>query len=386
MGPITLAPLIHLLDGQAAKLAQVYSDLGIGGSQVTQLVEELVNQGYNVLVCSTDRKIKDPVYLPGTKLSVLFVPYQAPVKRVLTVYRAERKSIATAVREFSPDIVHAHWTYEFALAAIDTKLRHLITVRDHPIQVIREMSDKPYRFYRLIIHCLVAYRGKAFTANSPVTAKVIPKKKLKAIIPNGVNDKYIQYAAEEKPHSNEITICSIGSADRSKNIRAVIDAVTQIVKRGHPIRLCLIGPGLAPGTLLHEHAKSIGAEAIISMMGVLPHTEVIRLIASSHLYVHPSKLESFGNPVVEAMLVGTPCIVPKVGQGPEWILENGRYGTIAESADSADIQSAIISFLSDAKSADSKVALAKQRAQDQLSIANVTEKYINVYEQLATYR
>lgn len=134
IGPITISPLYHLLDSESVQRAQGYPNLGLGGSQITQHVEELVKCGYTVLACSTERKIKDPVLLRGPHLSVLFVPYQKLFKRLLTIYRSERRTIANAVREFSPHIIHAHWTYEFALAAIDTNLPHLITVRDHPFR------------------------------------------------------------------------------------------------------------------------------------------------------------------------------------------------------------------------------------------------------------
>lgn len=384
IGPLTIAPLLHLLDSNSVQRANDYPDLGLGGSQITQLVEELVRCGYTVLACSTERKIRHPVLLRGPLLSLLFVPYQKPFKRLLTIYRSERRTIAAAIREFSPDIVHAHWTYEFALAAIDTKLRHLITVRDHPLQVIREMNDKPYRVYRLLLHCLVIYRGKAFSANSPVTAKVVPKKKLKAIIPNGINIKYSQHSFADENHREEITVCSIGSGDKSKNIKAVIDAVTQIANKGYSIRLRVLGPGLSPRSPLHDYVKSIGATSIILMMGVVSHEEAMRLIASSHLYIHPSKLESFGNPVVEAMLVGTPCLVPKVGQGPEWILDNGQYGIVANGADAKDLERAIACFLSDPLPANLKARLAKQHAQKELSITNVTDKYLQLYEQIST--
>lgn len=133
---------------------------------------------------------------------------------------------------------------------------------------------------------------------------------------------------------------------------------------------------------MHDYVKSIGAESIVLMMGIVSHVEAIHLIATSDLYVHPSMLESFGNPVVEAMLVGTPCIVPKVGQGPEWILDNGVYGSIANGADSKNLEYEIISYLSDPLPATSKAGLAKQYAQNELSIANVTKRYLKLYEEI----
>lgn len=382
VGPITLAPLIHLLDIDESKYYKDYSDLGLGGSQITQLVEELVRRGYNVLACSAERKIKEPVLLRGALLTVLFVPYQKPFKRLLSIYSLERRIIANTIKDFMPEIVHAHWTYEFALATIDTKFPHLITVHDHPLQVIRDMSDKVYRFYRLLIHFLVVYKGKAFTANSPITSMMIPKKKLRAIVPNGIKTEFIRYSVDRKKSFEQIMICSIGSADKSKNIRSVIDAVINIKKYGYPISLQLIGPGLGSGSVLNKYVKSIGAADIIIFLGVVSHNEAISLIATSDLYVHPSKLESFGSPVVEAMIVGTPCIVPKVGQGPEWILENGRYGTIANGADPKDFEHAIISYLSDPLPSNLKAALAIQHAEHEYSIAIVTERYLNLYKEI----
>ena len=69
------------------------------------------------------------------------------------------------------------------------------------------------------------------------------------------------------------------------------------------------------------------------MLGELSNMETVRIIASANLYVQPSLHESFGNPIVEAMVNRTLCVVAQGSGGPEWIVDFGKCGIVLDMKD-----------------------------------------------------
>ena len=50
-------------------------------------------------------------------------------------FRRERKALTDFMKRYSPDIVNAQWSYEFALAALDSRIPTIVTVRDHSLTI-----------------------------------------------------------------------------------------------------------------------------------------------------------------------------------------------------------------------------------------------------------
>ena len=99
------------------------------------------------------------------------------------------------------DIYHAHWTYEFAEAAlrIDSK-NTIITIHDWP-ELIYDMFKDYYRKKRLELSNRVFLRGDVFTTVSPYIADMFRKKykeKEIKVIPNYTHftDEELQVAAQ----------------------------------------------------------------------------------------------------------------------------------------------------------------------------------------------
>ncbi|MCZ7562813.1 MAG: glycosyltransferase [Burkholderiales bacterium] len=94
--------------------------------------------------------------------------------RALDFFAYERRHLLAALRDFVPDVVHAHWTYEFAWAALDSGYPALATAHDSPWKVLRFMPN-PYRAARYLMARLVIPRCTHLTAVSPDLAADIRK-------------------------------------------------------------------------------------------------------------------------------------------------------------------------------------------------------------------
>ena len=168
-GPIQTAPLVEFLDDVDLDKASE----GLGGIPITQLVKGLLNTDHEVSVYSLDQNIKKREVLHGKKLTLYYGPYR-PRHRIWDFFKQERQSIRDFILVDRPDIVHAHWTYEFALGALASGIPTLITVRDWAPTILRLKMDH-YRFGRSLMACATFFKGSNFIANSPYIQKCIKK-------------------------------------------------------------------------------------------------------------------------------------------------------------------------------------------------------------------
>jgi len=104
------------------------------------------------------------------------------------------------------------------------------------------------------------------------------------------------------------------------------------------------------------------------------------IIAASDLLCVPSRLESFGQVVVESMLIGTPVIVSNVGGLPE-IVEDGESGIIVPPDDVDALAEAMRSVLSDPGFADRLSKAGRQRATAMFSSEAMAEIMMGIYRE-----
>ena len=119
-----------------------------GAPLMTVLAKALVERGHHVATVTTDYftpiKQLEPYRAYHSKsVSAYFCP-QRPhsfrwsdgrLGRALDFFKYERECLVTAINDFAPDVIHAHWTYEFVWAALDSAYPTLATAHDSPAKV-----------------------------------------------------------------------------------------------------------------------------------------------------------------------------------------------------------------------------------------------------------
>lgn len=94
--------------------------------------------------------------------------------------------------------------------------------------------------------------------------------------------------------------------------------------------------------------------------GILRGEELARAYASMDAFVFPSRTDTFGNVVLEAMASGVPAIVSSAG-GPRFLVEDGRTGFVAEST--AGFAAAVARLRHDPTLRTAVAALARKTAE-----------------------
>ena len=345
---------------------------------VSDLAITLVQLGHDVTV----------IGIVGTADSVLSLKTQNGVKliyvlgrrqeklKAITFYSVERKSILSQIASIKPDVVHAHWTYEYALAAQDSGLPHVITAHDEPWEILQGFRNL-FFFLRLLIAIRVRSRS---SENLVFVSKYIRMRWNERmfylggeVIPN-MNRLAIANSAELKQLNHVI---AVGNTDRRKNIRGLLAAWQMALITNPHLRLHLVGPGLGAGDSLAKEFDSKFEYGQVTWHGSIDRRELSNLYSRCKVLVHPSLHESFGLIYLEAFAGNLGVIAfAKSGSAAEVL---GDAGLILEDDSTKSLSDAILNLTSNQTLLNQLTANGRARL-EKYSPNLVTRMYISLYE------
>jgi glycosyltransferase involved in cell wall biosynthesis len=328
-GPIDIEPLRGWLDGGAAPLPR-----GLGGTPVTDLARAALAAGWRVHIFTLDADVRQEVLLHGPQLTLQIGPFRAR-HRARDLFAAERAYLSQAIRKAKPEIVHAHWTYEFALGALDSGAPTVVTAHDSPLRVLR-FNPTPYRLMRTIMAWQTACRVKHLTAVSPNAGEHFRRyfryAAPIAIIPNGIMDEWFQDGRAAAKAGTGIVFAGVlnGWGDL-KNGKTLLEAFRLVRRKLPDCQLSLFGAGHGLGEDAETWARRNGLSQNVSFRGTVARQALREeLKQNAQIMVHPSLEESFGMTVAEAMALGIPVIAGSAGGAVAGTLDNGRSGVLTD--------------------------------------------------------
>lgn len=254
--------------------------------------------------------------LPG-KLAMRFL-YKRLIMGYVELFKAYIKKYGI------PDIVHAHNALFAGAAALEIKRRYGVPF------ILTEHSSLYERGYinaeQLKISRKVFGEADAKTVVSTkhglelskhLGENVFPHETIYNVLDRSFQDANIAF--ESKP-CKEYTVLSIGNLDDNKNHISLIRAFVLAFPESDysHVRLVIGGSGPSRSTLQSEILK-LNAQQRISLLGRLSRSEVKNALVSSDVFVLPSKVETFGVVLIEALALGKPIISTFSG-GPEDIV------------------------------------------------------------------
>lgn len=318
----------------------LHTDLprGTGGTNIpTYLAQGLIARGHHVSIYTLDSSIKEPQVFSGAHITVYVGRYREPARcRMIDLFKEESATIRWFIEQDQPDVVNAHWIYEYALGALATTTPTLVIARDAPFQILRYQTNL-YRFVRLLIAYRALRKTKHLAAVSPYVAKHIEHwffyRKPIDIISNGVDiTRYESYGHNEKIERDRTVFFSIANGwGRRKNEKRLLYAFSRVHRRYPKTELWMFGADHSDGELAFRWAEKRKLTDGVKFLGKRSHSELMRLIASeADVLVHPSLEESFGNIYLEAGLLGKAIIAGKNSGASPNTLGNGKAGMLVD--------------------------------------------------------
>ena len=398
VGPIDTATIADLIGDGASGLPQGYSGAPLLGT----LIRELLKRGHRVSAFTLSRDMplvaRQTVVATRGNFSIEYCPMRprawsrngAQRGRILDFYRFERLGLEQAMRRVAPDVIHAHWAYEFALAAIATEHPHVITCHDSPIKVARMNSfSKPtisgYRWLRVFMARDVLRRARCVTAVSPYMRNAVQRVTSVpiAVVPNPVENLAVTcYRARTAPVAPRLAMVCNGWGV-GKNAKPALRAFALLKEQNPAAELHLYGHGFGAGEAGEHWCRSRKIQSGMSFHGPVPHHQLLQAFTELDLLVHPSLEESFGMVIAEAMAIGLPVVGGQSSGAVPWVLQGA--GALCDVRDAGAIFAAIQSLLVPANfERASKLGHAYGR--DRFGASKVTDDYLAVYARAVTER
>jgi glycosyltransferase involved in cell wall biosynthesis len=258
-------------------------------------------------------------------------------------FRLEIDALASAIPPAGEyDVVHAHWTYEFAAAALDRDANSLITAHDSPWTVLRYYRQL-YRVFRLGMAWRVARRGRHLTVVSPWLAERWNRQMRYsgtiAVIPNMAPSP--PSGMSRAPVRN--SFISIGDSGRNKNMVSLLEAFAILRTRVPDATLQLVGPGLDETGTFRTSWNGPGDG--VTFAGALDREALWQALMVSAVLVHPSFHEAQGVALLEGMRAGLPVVAGRRSGAAAWTLGEGAAGTLTDITDPVALAAAMESVM-----------------------------------------
>ncbi len=372
--PRDLVGLLHPDDASVASRIVGHQ----AASAVSELAKGLVEAGHRVTFVTTDPSPEvDSIDLHGPEFHLAIRPARPrPRHHLPDLYAIERRAMVDVLRDTKPEIVHAHWTYEFELAAQDSGLQHVTTARDAPWTILRHVPDA-YRLARLG----VAWRARPGIRNLVVASpymldawrRQMLYSRMITIIPNMAPE----LPAVERVKSGIPTAICVADPSPRKNIEGLVRSFRKVRREIPEARLRLVGQGLGELDPLAGRLAAAGVTEGIDFLGPLRREKLAVEVAAAWCLVHPSLEESFGNTLVEAMMLGTPVIGGRDSGAVPWVLAEGAAGTLVDVRSPRALSDAILAHLERAPRSVPEVA--HELLQSRYSREAVVDAHLRMY-------
>lgn len=221
-----------------------------------------------------------------------------------------------------PDLVIAHDALTAGAALRATKRRVAVLLLCHfGTEPWLEFSNAGllqegslgFRLLRKAMRAVLADPGVELVAVSRRNAAL-----LRAIVPGDAAERiHVAYTGVSLPEGTETrsarcadeppVVVNVGRLDEWKNQRVLPDVAAELNKRGFRCRFVLVGPDVGgEAARILARAEQRGVADWFTFTGPLARDRALDEVRCADLYLHTSRLESFGLTLVEAMAAGTP--------------------------------------------------------------------------------
>lgn len=169
-----------------------------------------------------------------------------------------------------------------------------------------------------------------------------------------------------------------GRMEEQKGISELLRTLKEVAGRIPDVRLHLIGEGNMKEAY-RKQAEELGVLDRVEFHGWMDVDVIQQFIAKCAVGVFPSRVESFGLSMAEAMAAGLPIIATRVGALPEFI-EDGVTGTLVPSGNIPALYRAILEKLEHPERAQTLADAGRETVRQRFSWDQAARKMTEIYQ------
>ena len=358
---------------------------------VTRCVESTVSalsdldSSIEIFVSSLTSAVKTDIVSKVDNLTVHYIPFLLADYPIFVPRSLVNRIIQREIMEVCPDIIHVQGVSKYYSFPILEECSKPVVLTVHGIihQESKSWSGLlgKYRGYvgrRLEKNLL--NRSKYLIAVSHYVKRTIaPMTNGEVtVIYNSLNEKF--FLIDKNEVSNRILF--VGGIEERKGLHVLIDAIAIVKKVIPDIKLHIVG-----GVRKASYYRSLSTQIVnldlqesIIFRGHLSDSELMQEYSESTVLVLPSKEESLGVVLLEAMATGTPVVASSVGGIPD-IVEDGLNGFLVSYGDSQSLASSLIKLLSDDRLRERMGAKGKEMARNYVP-HKIAMEHLNLYKRI----
>lgn len=296
-------------------------------------------------------------------------------------YWGVRKTVDRLWREQPFDLIHAHFIYPDGVAGARLARRYGV-----PLVVTEHAFWHPWldQYPRVRKQAVGAAKTIAFhvavsqSVRQSISRFTGENERLR-VIPVGVNmERFTPLSNGEKPDPNSILF--VGRIHETKGVDILLRAMRLLVDRNPDVRLSLIGGSFYRQNQVREErlismAEELGLGQHVRFLGIQSPDQVAETMRRSSLLVLPSRRETLGAVLVEALACGIPVVATRCG-GPEDVV-NDAVGRLVPNEDPSSLADAMEVVLKQHEQYDPR--MLRQYAAERFSWQTVAAQTIDLY-------
>ncbi len=379
--PVSLRLLQHLVE-HGDRLPTGYEF-----APAADWVQQLLQEGHDVTLYTTAKDVAADVTFTGQRLTVRIARARASGAG-RDLFREERTALSRMMAADRCDVVHAHWTYEFAAAALDSGRPTLITVHDLPWNVLRYFRDR-HRLAKVVLAYRAAFQGRHFTAVSHDAARHFRRYFAPwahvDVVPNGLPDAvFAMSAAEPSASERPFTFATnLQGWSTRKNASAALRAFAAVRAQIPAAQLLMFGRDYEAGGLAEQWAVQHQMTADVSFIGQVGYSDLLKRMATGmDVLVHPSLDESFSMASLEAMALRKPVIAGAQTPGVREVLGYGSAGVLVDVSRADVLATAMLRLATDQTTRGQVANAGYERACAGFRLQTVTRSYGEIYRRV----
>jgi glycogen(starch) synthase len=381
------------------------------GRYTVDLAAGFAELGHEVHVITTDTEIdrvefEEGVWVHRLVTDNMGLPELGSSPAAWNIYRA-----ATVARELdriqasSPiDVVSAPlWASEGCVCTFDRRFPTILTLMTsmHTIAGLHESWDddpqikalielegatvKHSRYLHALSDAVLADAREAYEINEEIAA----------VAGLGTRDASDEFSPD-RDGDDRLRILFVGRLERRKGVDVLLDAAAQLLPDRPEVELVMVGKD-TENTEIGETYREAFERRVgdaewgrrVTFTGAVSDAELFQHYADCDVFVAPSRYESFGLILTEAMAFGKPVVGCRAG-GMQEVVDEGTSGLLAEPGD-ADSLAAELFRLIDEPALRERLGSAARTAFEQrfarpVAVERILTAYREVAEHAATER
>ncbi len=240
--------------------------------------------------------------------------------------------LKSVVKEFKPDIVHAHYASSYGLlGALLNFHPYIVSVWGSDVFDFPNISF----LHKLVLKYNLSKADKVLSTSNVMAIETLKyTDKNVEVTPFGIDlEKFKPQKVDSLFSKDDIVIGTIKTLEEKYGIEYLIRAFAVVKQKQQelPLKLLIVGDGNLRKKL-EELASNLGIVKDTVFTGKIKHNLVPQYVNMLSVSVSVSNSESFGVAIIEASACGKPVVVSNVGGLPE-VVENGVTGFVVPRKD-----------------------------------------------------